>query len=115
MRNSTRRQWMLGGLAGSCALAAPWGRRAFAAPNGKAQIAITLDLEMSRNFPTWETTAWDYEKGNLDEPTKRYADIIVPQGGQNKVAIDILVSRIKAHINRDVNEGKAAQPPHKRK
>lgn len=73
MRNSTRRQWMLGGLAGACALAAPWGRRAFAAPNGKAQIAITLDLEMSRNFPTWETTAWDYEKGNLDEPTKRYA------------------------------------------
>jgi peptidoglycan/xylan/chitin deacetylase (PgdA/CDA1 family) len=38
-----------------------------------ARIAITLDLEMSRNFPTWETTHWDYEKGNLDEPTKRYA------------------------------------------
>lgn len=29
------------------------------------------------------------------EPTKRYADIIVPEGGQNKVAIDILVSKIK--------------------
>jgi peptidoglycan/xylan/chitin deacetylase (PgdA/CDA1 family) len=39
-----------------------------------ARIAITLDLEMSRNFPTWETTHWDYEKGNLDEPTKRYAN-----------------------------------------
>jgi len=35
------------------------------------------------------------------EPTKRYADIIVPQGGQNKVAIDILSSRIKTHITRD--------------
>jgi len=33
------------------------------------------------------------------EPSKRYADIIVPQGGQNKVAIDLLSSRIKAHIN----------------
>lgn len=33
------------------------------------------------------------------EPTKRYADIIVPQGGQNKVAIDLLSSRIRAHIN----------------
>ena len=49
------------------------------------------------------------------EPTKRYADIIVPQGGQNKVAIDFLVSRIKAHINRDVNDGKTTQPPSKRK
>jgi len=29
------------------------------------------------------------------EPTKRYADIIVPQGGQNKVAIEILSSRIR--------------------
>ncbi|MDV4152325.1 uridine kinase [Clostridium sp. AL.422] len=29
------------------------------------------------------------------EPTKRYADIIVPEGGQNRVAIDILVSKIK--------------------
>jgi uridine kinase len=24
------------------------------------------------------------------EPTKRYADIIVPQGGNNEIAIDIL-------------------------
>jgi peptidoglycan/xylan/chitin deacetylase (PgdA/CDA1 family) len=39
----------------------------------KALVAITLDLEMSRNFPTWETTHWDYEKGNLNDPTKRYA------------------------------------------
>ena len=39
----------------------------------KSQIAITLDLEMSRNFPTWETTYWDYEKGNLDADTKAYS------------------------------------------
>lgn len=33
------------------------------------------------------------------EPTKRFADIIVPEGGQNRVAIDILVSRIKDILN----------------
>ncbi len=32
------------------------------------------------------------------EPTKRYADIIVPQGGENQVAIDILASRIKMNF-----------------
>ena len=42
-------------------------------PKGKARIAITLDLEMSRNFPTWDQTHWDFEKGNLDAATKRYA------------------------------------------
>jgi hypothetical protein len=40
---------------------------------GKALIAITLDLEMSRNFPNWDDTHWDYEKGNLNTETKRYA------------------------------------------
>jgi len=39
------------------------------------------------------------------EPTKRYADIIVPQGGQNKVAIDILSSRIKTYISREMTDG----------
>ena len=32
------------------------------------------------------------------EPTKRYADIIVPQGGTNHVAIDILSSKIKLDL-----------------
>src|SRR5437762_554029 len=39
----------------------------------KALIAISLDLEMARNFPKWEDTHWDYEKGNLNDETKRYA------------------------------------------
>ncbi|MDY0255702.1 uridine kinase [Gudongella oleilytica] len=28
------------------------------------------------------------------EPTKRYADIIIPEGGYNKVAIDIIVTKV---------------------
>lgn len=32
------------------------------------------------------------------EPTKRYADIIIPEGGHNKVAIDIMVAKIQSII-----------------
>ncbi len=32
------------------------------------------------------------------EPCKRYADIIIPQGGKNKIAIDILTRYIKEHL-----------------
>ncbi len=39
----------------------------------RAQVAITLDLEMSRHYPDWDDTHWDYEKGNLDRATKDYA------------------------------------------
>lgn len=33
------------------------------------------------------------------EPTKRYADIIVPQGGKNKIAIQILTNHIVQTLN----------------
>jgi peptidoglycan/xylan/chitin deacetylase (PgdA/CDA1 family) len=71
---STRRGLLASAL--GTGLAAAWPvPRAFADPSPakKALIAITLDLEMSRNFPTWDQTRWDYEKGNLDAATKRYA------------------------------------------
>ncbi|KDE46622.1 hypothetical protein DI43_13285 [Geobacillus sp. CAMR12739] len=29
------------------------------------------------------------------EPTKRYADVIIPEGGQNVVAIDLMVAKIR--------------------
>ena len=30
------------------------------------------------------------------EPSKRHADLIIPQGGKNKVAIDLLTTKIKS-------------------
>jgi uridine kinase len=33
------------------------------------------------------------------EPTKLFADVIIPQGGENKVAIDMVVSRIKMNLH----------------
>lgn len=33
------------------------------------------------------------------EPSKRYADIIIPEGGQNKVALDMVINRVRAHLN----------------
>lgn len=41
------------------------------------------------------------------EPTKRYADVIVPEGGANHVAIDLLASKIRAILQR-TTEGEAA-------
>lgn len=32
------------------------------------------------------------------EPSKRYADLIIPEGGYNRVAIDMLVARVKAAV-----------------
>jgi peptidoglycan/xylan/chitin deacetylase (PgdA/CDA1 family) len=52
----------------------------------KAQIAITLDLEMSAQYPRDGITEWNFQKGNLDEPTKKYsvdaARIVKQLGGR---------------------------------
>jgi peptidoglycan/xylan/chitin deacetylase (PgdA/CDA1 family) len=67
----TRRQFLHGSVIGVAAVTCARLARA-AEPPAKAQIAITLDLEMSRNFPVWEEMRWDYEKGNLNDETKQY-------------------------------------------
>lgn len=35
------------------------------------------------------------------EPTKRYADIIIPEGGQNHVAIDIMATKIETILSKN--------------
>lgn len=34
------------------------------------------------------------------EPTKRYADIIIPEGGENNVAIDMLTTKVRSVLSR---------------
>ncbi|WP_373892886.1 uridine kinase [Virgibacillus natechei] len=36
------------------------------------------------------------------EPTKRYADIIIPEGGQNRVAIDIMATKIETILSKNL-------------
>ena len=33
------------------------------------------------------------------EPYKKYADIIIPEGGQNEVAIDIVIAKVKSELS----------------
>jgi peptidoglycan/xylan/chitin deacetylase (PgdA/CDA1 family) len=73
MGPSSRRSFLKGTLGAGAILASGGSLRASASDDDRALIAITLDLEMSRNFPTRDQTHWDYEKGNLDADTKRYA------------------------------------------
>lgn len=35
------------------------------------------------------------------EPSKRMADLIIPEGGENRVAIDVLVARLRAALGED--------------
>ena len=39
------------------------------------------------------------------EPSKRNADIIIPEGGHNQVAMEMVMVRVRAHIERCKNNG----------
>jgi len=70
----SRRDWLKATAAASLAGCATLNRQQLrAAESDKALVAITLDLEMSANFPTRETTHWNFEKGNLNDETKQYS------------------------------------------
>ena len=32
------------------------------------------------------------------EPSKRYADVIIPEGGHNRVAVEMIVARLQAEL-----------------
>jgi hypothetical protein len=66
----TRRQFLAGSVAATMgtALLAQQERDKL---RDKALICITLDLEMSRHYPRRGMLEWDYQKGNLDEATKK--------------------------------------------
>ena len=38
------------------------------------------------------------------EPSKRSADIIIPEGGHNLVAMEMLIQRVNAHLNAQTNK-----------
>jgi len=68
------------------------------------RLSRVIQRDMSERGRTAETVLERYEKTvkpmhlQFIEPSKRYADIIVPQGGMNHVAIDILLNTIEKKL-----------------
>ena len=44
------------------------------------------------------------------EPSKRYADVIIPEGGHNLVALDILENRIRSHLDAGISRADQRRP-----
>ena len=77
----TRRTFLTAASAGALVAAGVAARQ----PKRKALVAITLDLEMSAEYPTRGQTEWNFRKGELDDATKRYAvkaaEVVKARGG----------------------------------
>ena len=72
-------------------------------PDDRLARVISRDIEeRGRNIEMVLKRYYDTVKPShlqFIEPTKRYADIIIPRGGENEVAIEMLVSAIEKYLN----------------
>ncbi|MBN1387693.1 MAG: uridine kinase [Bacteroidales bacterium] len=72
-------------------------------PDDRLARVISRDIEeRGRNIDMVLKRYYDTVKPShlqFIEPTKRYADIIIPRGGENEVAIEMLVSSIEKYLN----------------
>ena len=69
---TTRRDFLAAAATSGACLATARGV-ATEQPSRKAQICLTLDLEMSRHYPQRGMMEWDFQKGNLNDATKQYS------------------------------------------
>lgn len=69
---TSRRQFLASLTAGSVAATCAWMSQAQDQPR-PALIAISLDLEMSAEYPQRGMTEWNFRKGDLDDATKQYS------------------------------------------
>ena len=64
-----------------------------------------LQRDISERSRTVESVIVQYQQTvrpmhlKFVEPSKRYADVIIPEGGFNIVAMDMVVSRVKALLD----------------
>jgi uridine kinase len=43
------------------------------------------------------------------EPSKRYADVIIPEGGFNEVAIEMVAARVRGMLDENVRQGRTGK------
>lgn len=75
--------------------------KVFVDTDSDIRVLRRIKRDIEERGRTFDFTVEQYQKFTRPmhlefvEPSKRYADIIVPEGGQNNVALDLLLARVK--------------------
>lgn len=79
--------------------------KVFVDADSDLRIIRRLERDISQRGRTLESVVHQYLKTvrpmhlEFVEPSKRYADIIIPEGGYNAVAVDMLTAKLKSVVN----------------
>lgn len=78
--------------------------RIFVDTDADIRLCRRIKRDVNKRGRTLESVLTQYQQTvkpmheRYVEPSKRYADIIVPEGGKNLVALDMIMGRIRRHL-----------------
>ena len=78
--------------------------KVFVDTDADVRLCRRIARDVSKRGRTLESVLQQYQETvkpmheQYVEPSKKYADIIVPEGGQNLVALDMIMGRIRRHL-----------------
>ena len=79
--------------------------RIFVDTDADVRLCRRIKRDVNKRGRTLESVLTQYQETvkpmheKYVEPSKKYADIIVPEGGKNLVALDMIMGRIARHLN----------------
>ncbi len=78
--------------------------RIFVDTDADVRLCRRIKRDVNKRGRTLESVLTQYQQTvkpmheQYVEPSKKYADIVVPEGGKNLVALDMIVGRIRRHL-----------------
>ena len=78
--------------------------RIFVDTDADVRLCRRIKRDVNKRGRTLESVLQQYQETvkpmheKYVEPSKKYADIVVPEGGKNMVALDMIVGRIQRHL-----------------
>ena len=78
--------------------------RIFVDTDADVRLCRRIKRDVNKRGRTLESVLLQYQQtvkpmhDKYVEPSKRYADIVVPEGGKNIVALDMIIGRIQRHL-----------------
>lgn len=79
--------------------------RIFVDTDADVRLCRRIKRDVTKRGRTLESVLTQYQETvkpmheRYVEPSKRFADIVVPEGGKNLVALDMIMGRIQRHLN----------------
>ena len=79
--------------------------RIFVDTDADVRLCRRIKRDVNKRGRTLESVLQQYQQTvkpmheKYVEPSKRFADVVVPEGGKNLVALDMIMGRIQRHLN----------------